>query len=139
MSDSFPYRVCVRFAPDSGRFVSRAPGAGNRHARNPKASPHFRPPFPMAQPQTVTANLQVQNEFGLHARPVTLIVKLAKTFSSCISIEHRGTVSDAKSVMALLLLAADQGTVLTVTAEGHDAGEAIEAIEQLFSDKFGED
>jgi len=93
----------------------------------------------MAQSQTVTANLQVQNEFGLHARPVTLIVKLAKTFSSCISIEHGGTVSDAKSIMALLLLAADQGTMLTVTAEGHDAGEAIEAIEQLFSDKFGED
>jgi len=93
----------------------------------------------MAQSKTVTANLLVENEYGLHARPVTLIVKLAKTFSSRICIERAGTVSDAKSIMALLLLAAGKGTVVKVTAEGHDAEEAIQAIEQLFSSKFGED
>ena len=76
---------------------------------------------------------------GLHARPVTLIVQLAKGFSSRISFERAGTVSDAKSVMALLLLAAGKGAKLTVTAEGHDAGEAVEALERLFTDKFGED
>ena len=48
-------------------------------------------------------------------------------------------MSDAKSVMALLLLAAEKGTELTVTAEGHDAEEAVEALERLFSDKFGEE
>jgi phosphocarrier protein len=92
----------------------------------------------MAQSQTRTTQVTVQNELGLHARPVTLIVKLAKTFSSRIAFERGGTVSDAKSVMALLLLAAGKGTKLTITAEGHDAEEAIEALEQLFSEKFGE-
>jgi phosphocarrier protein len=93
----------------------------------------------MSKPQTITTKVLVQNQLGLHARPVTLIVKLAKQFASRISFERAGTASDAKSVMALLLLAAGKGTELTITAEGQDAAEAIEALEQLFSDKFGEE
>ena len=97
------------------------------------------PSVPMAQSKTISIQVRVQNRLGLHARPVTLIVRLAKTFACRISLERAGTVSDAKSVMALLLLAAEKGTELTVTAEGHDAEEAVEALERLFSDKFGEE
>lgn len=92
----------------------------------------------MAQSKTISTQVVVQNQLGLHARPVTLIVRLAKTFASHISIERAGTVSDAKSVMAILLLAAEMGTELTITAEGHDAEEAIAALEQLFANKFDE-
>jgi phosphotransferase system HPr (HPr) family protein len=93
----------------------------------------------MAESKTISIQVKVQNKYGLHARPVTMIVKLAQTFSSRISFERAGTASDAKSVMGLLLLAAEQGTELTLTAEGHDAEEAVEALERLFKDKFGED
>lgn len=93
----------------------------------------------MAQSKTISVQVLVQNKLGLHARPVTLIAKLASNFAACISLERAGTVSDAKSVMGLLLLAAEQGTELTLTAEGHDAEEAVEALERLFSEKFGED
>ncbi len=93
----------------------------------------------MAQSKTISIQVKVQNKYGLHARPVTLIVKLALTFTSRISFERGGTASDAKSVMGLLLLAAEQGAELTLTAEGPDAEEAVEALERLFKDKFGED
>lgn len=82
---------------------------------------------------------EVLNEFGIHARPAALLVKTACDFDSDIIIENKGSEVSAKSIMGLLTLEGYQGTVLKITTEGDDAAEAMDAIEQLFVNKFYED
>ena len=81
----------------------------------------------------------VRNQLGIHARPASLLAKTAKQYQSRITIEKHDTVVDVKSIMMLMTLAADEGTPLSVTATGEDASEALDAIEKLFTSKFGED
>ena len=83
--------------------------------------------------------VKVLNEFGIHARPAALLVKLANEFSSEIVINNNGNEVSAKSIMGLLTLEGYSGTVLTIIADGSDAAAAIAAIEELFLNKFYED
>jgi len=87
-------------------------------------------------------NILVQNSLGLHARPAMQFVDAANQFSSNIMVIKGGTEpgeADGKSVMQMIILAAEQGTPLTITAEGDDAESAVAALAKLFDDKFGED
>ena len=88
---------------------------------------------------TVTKQLTVINRLGIHARPAALFVKIAGKFSSQISVEKDGETINGKSIMGLMMLAAAQGSRLTVTAEGIDAEAAVKALEELFHQKFNED
>ena len=88
---------------------------------------------------TVTKQLTVINRLGIHARPAALFVKIAGKFSSQISVEKDGETINGKSIMGLMMLAATQGSKLTVTAEGGDAEAAAKALEELFHQKFNED
>ena len=88
---------------------------------------------------TVTKQLTVINRLGIHARPAALFVKIAGKFSSQISVEKDGETINGKSIMGLMMLAAAQGSKLTVTAEGIDAEAAVKALEELFHQKFNED
>jgi len=82
----------------------------------------------------------IQNEYGLHARPASLLASLASSFKSEIKIVKDGVEVNCKSIMNLLLLAAGKGTVLKVVAEGEDEQEAINAIRELIEvAKFDED
>jgi len=81
----------------------------------------------------------VPNKLGLHARPASLFVKTVSRFDSTIAVAKDGNVSDGKSVLALMMLGAGQGTALEVTVDGVDAVEAMGAIRQLIADGFGED
>ncbi len=74
-----------------------------------------------------------------HARPAALLVKTASRFGCDISIEKEGTVVSAKSIMGLLTLEGYQGSVLSFTAVGADAEEALDAIQELFDTKFFEE
>lgn len=80
----------------------------------------------------------VSNPQGLHARPADLLVRMANQFHSTIMIGRDGEAVDCKSILSLLTLGAALGTELSLTAEGDDAQNAIESIEQFFLRGFSE-
>lgn len=87
---------------------------------------------------TATARVVLQNKMGLHARPSTQIATTASRYVSDIHIAKDGMVVDAKSVLELLMLAAECGSELTITADGEDAKEAIDVLAKLVDGRFGE-
>ena len=83
--------------------------------------------------------MTVNNQYGIHARPAALFVKTANQYVSEIKVGHKGLEVSAKSIMGLLTIEGHQGAELTVTAQGSDALEALEAIEELFRQNFLEE
>ena len=67
-------------------------------------------------------------ETGIHARPATLLVQAASKFNSDINLEYNGKSVSLKSIMGVMSLGVGQGADVTITADGDDAKEAIEAI-----------
>ena len=86
---------------------------------------------------STTAN--ICNTRGLHARASAKFVKLASSFEAEIHVTRDGTTVDARSIMGLLMLGAGNGSSVDISAEGSDAAEAIEALNELVSTRFGED
>ena len=82
--------------------------------------------------------VEVINKAGLHARAASKLAELASTFSSDIQIGHKNMVN-GKSILALMMLSAVQGTKLNVKAQGPDELHAIQSIIALFNDRFGEE
>lgn len=78
------------------------------------------------------------NRMGLHARPSTQIATTASRFASDVTIAKDDMSVDAKSVLELLMLAAECGSELTIRAEGSDAAAAVAAIAKLVETRFGE-
>jgi phosphocarrier protein len=78
------------------------------------------------------------NKMGLHARPSTQIATTASRFASDIQIAKDGMTVDAKSVLELLMLAAECGSELTISAQGADAKAAVQALGDLVKGRFGE-
>lgn len=85
-----------------------------------------------------TRRLEVTNKLGLHARAAAKVVSLAKEFESDIKLGTDGKFVDAKSIMSLLMLAAAKGASVDAKAEGPDADVALDRLEALFVDRFGE-
>ncbi len=83
--------------------------------------------------------LTIPNEEGLHARPAAKFVKLASQFSSEIWVEKDDEEINGKSIMGLMMLAAAQGSVIKVSAEGDDAEQAIAKITELVNSGFEAD
>lgn len=83
-------------------------------------------------------DLEIKNELGLHARAASALANLSNRFSSNIELTKDGLVVNGKSIMGILMLAAPKGSVVTVSAEGADAGDALRAITDLVEAKFGE-
>jgi phosphocarrier protein HPr len=83
-------------------------------------------------------SVQIVNQNGLHARPAAEIVKLASKFSSEITVGREELEVNAKSIMGVMMLAAEYGSTVTVKAEGIDAEQALNAIAELISNRFGE-
>lgn len=84
-------------------------------------------------------DLMIVNKRGLHARAAAKFVKLAETFTAKISVTKGDATVSGRSIMGLMMLAAAPGCTIHVTAEGVDAGAAVEAIAKLVDDKFDED
>ncbi|MDR1474094.1 MAG: HPr family phosphocarrier protein [Endomicrobium sp.] len=80
----------------------------------------------------------VSNKTGLHARPAADLVQTLSKYQSDIKILKDNFEVDAKSIMGVMALAASFGSELKFIADGADESEAISAIEELFSSKFGE-
>jgi phosphocarrier protein len=87
----------------------------------------------------ISRDVTVVNQLGMHARAAARFVHLAARFQSQIRVGRDGRVMDGKSIMGILLLAASQGTVITISAAGSDERDAIEALVTLVSTGFGED
>ena len=84
--------------------------------------------------------MQIKNKAGLHARPSSLFVQLASTYDSDIKVRFEGEEINGKSIMGLMLLAAEQGRTLELEADGPDEDEMLNALRILVEeDKFGED
>ena len=81
----------------------------------------------------------VSNPLGLHARAAARFVHLATRFASQIRVARESKVMDGKSIMGILLLAAARGTRLTISADGQDEADAVEALVRLVESGFGEE
>lgn len=87
----------------------------------------------------VEALLTVENRLGFHARPAALFVRLVSRFHCEVDVSNGNDIVSGQSLLGLLVLGASKGTRLRVGAEGREAAEAIEALSELFRQKFGED
>lgn len=84
-------------------------------------------------------SVTVVNQLGLHARAAARFVHLAARFESRIRVGRESKVMDGKSIMGILLLAASRGTTLTVSADGPDESDAVDALVDLVESGFGEE
>ena len=82
--------------------------------------------------------VRVVNRNGVHARPAAEIVKCSSRFRSEITIVRDDLEVNGKSIMGVMMLAAEQGATLTLRARGPDENEAVDALVQLIDGGFGE-
>ena len=90
-------------------------------------------------PSRITRSFRVMNKMGIHARPACLLVKELNRFGCDVFVSKDGECSNAKSIMAWMMLNIVFGSKITVTAEGRDAEQAIEAVAGLIGKNFCED
>ena len=87
----------------------------------------------------LSQEMVILNRYGLHARPASKFVKLASRFKSSIYVEKDGEEVNGKSIRGLMMLAAGEGSHIRVKATGPDAREALDELQKLVDEKFGED
>ncbi len=83
--------------------------------------------------------LTVSNRLGLHARATAKLVQLLSAFRANATLVAKGREVNAKSIMGVMLLAAGQGTPVTVRVQGEDEADAMAAVVDLFERRFDED
>jgi phosphocarrier protein len=81
---------------------------------------------------------KIVNKLGIHARPAAEIVKAAGKFKSNITIVRDDLEVNAKSIMGVMMLAAEHGATITLRATGDDADAALDALSTVIANKFGE-
>ena len=86
----------------------------------------------------LTLSIKIINKLGLHARASAKLTQIANQFESDIWIEKNGKKVNAKSIMGVMMLAASQGSNITISSEGTDEKEALNSIVTLINDFFGE-
>jgi len=86
----------------------------------------------------IERNVTIANKNGLHARPAAEIVKTAAKFKSDITLVREDLEVNGKSIMGVMMLAAEYGSTLVLRADGPDAEDAVSALAKLIESKFGE-
>jgi phosphocarrier protein len=86
----------------------------------------------------IKREIKVVNKLGLHARASAKLTQLASSFQSAVWIARNGRRVNAKSIMGVMMLAAGLGSMVEIETEGADEQQALDALEKLFMDKFGE-
>jgi len=81
----------------------------------------------------------VRNQPGIHARPAALFVKKASEYRSEVFVTLGELTVNGKSIMGVMMLAAETGAQLKIAASGPDEGDAVSALAELIDSKFGED
>ena len=87
----------------------------------------------------MTQSFEIKNKLGLHARAAAAFVKIANRFQSNVTVNKDAVSVNGKSIMGVLMLAAAQGSEISITARGGDANDAVAALGGLIDEKFGED
>ncbi len=86
----------------------------------------------------ISQDIEIINRLGLHARAAAKLVDCAARFSSQLTIAKADNKVDAKSIMSVMMLAAGQGTWVTLTADGRDEQAAMDALTSLINNRFDE-
>jgi len=82
--------------------------------------------------------IEIVNKLGLHARASAKLTQLASEFQSEIWLSRSGRRVNAKSIMGVMMLAAGKGSTVLVEAQGPDAEKALQALQALIAERFGE-
>lgn len=93
----------------------------------------------MSTQPTAERAVLVQNTYGLHARPAAEFVKKAHGFQADIWVRKGDLEVNGKSIMGMMMLAAERGAEIVIRAAGADAADAVEALSALVDGRFGED
>ncbi len=83
--------------------------------------------------------VKIINKLGLHARPAAMLVKTAGKYKSEVTLSKDDMEVNAKSIMGVMMLAAEKGSIVTIRAEGEDEAEVVDALVGLVERKFDED
>jgi len=86
----------------------------------------------------IEREVTIVNSLGMHARPAAQIVRLAATFAASLELECDGQRVNGKSIMGVMMLAAEQGATVIIRSEGPDAEAAAAAVAVLINSGFGE-
>ena len=89
--------------------------------------------------RVIEREVRIVNSLGLHARPAAQLVRLASSFESEVELVKDGVPVNSKSIMGVMMLAAECGSDVRIRASGDDAREAVDALTQLVQNRFGED
>ncbi|MBN8530806.1 MAG: HPr family phosphocarrier protein [Alphaproteobacteria bacterium] len=93
----------------------------------------------------ISVKVKICNQRGLHARATAKLVKLAENYTADIEVTKAngngepGHFVSARSILGLMMLGAEMGSEIIIKAHGEDATDAVKALEELVSGKFGED
>lgn len=86
----------------------------------------------------VSAEIKITNKLGLHARPATKLVRLASSGKSEVSISKNDQKVNAKSILGIMLLQAEQGSTIRIEVNGEDEEDLLNKLLDLVRTKFGE-
>jgi phosphocarrier protein HPr len=86
----------------------------------------------------ISLDVTIINKLGLHARAAAKLVSCASGFNCDIFLQRGDQRVNGKSIMGVMMLAASQGVEITLIADGEDEAQAIESMQELVIDKFGE-
>jgi phosphocarrier protein len=87
----------------------------------------------------IEKDVTIINKLGLHARAAAKLVSLASNFSSNIQVAKEGRQVNGKSIMGVMMLAASKNSTITLIIEGEDELQALEELERLILERFGEE
>jgi phosphocarrier protein len=90
-------------------------------------------------PVSLEETIQIKNKFGLHARPAAEFVKLACRFQCDVWVRKQDLEVNGKSIMGMMMLAAEFGSEITIRASGDDARQAVDELIALVNGRFGEE
>lgn len=92
----------------------------------------------MSEGETCQATLEIVNKLGLHARAAVLLVQAASRFDAKVTVTKDGQAVDGRSIMGVMMLAAEQGSWIDVETTGPQARPALDAIAEIVANKFNE-
>ena len=87
----------------------------------------------------VEKKVEVSNRLGVHARPAAMVVQKANRFKSEITLQKEDLEVNGKSILSVMALAAEVGSIVTIRAEGEDEALAVKELARFFEEKFGEE